>query len=560
LAAIEPWLRDVAERPQGGAPSPFFLFFHLFEPHSPYAPPEPYASRFEHAYDGEIAAADQVVGQLFDLLRELGVYREALIVLFSDHGEGLGDHGEEEHGLFLYREALEVPLIFKLPGNERAGETVRGPAQLVDVYPTVLDVLELEVPNSLAGTSLLRLDDAARPLYAETFYPRLHFGWSELRSVMLGSWHLIDGPDSELFDLKADGAERRNLLSSEERTATLLSRHLDPHRGGLTPPAIVDRETRSRLAALGYLGGSVQVPAGPLPDPKAQIPTLKALREARRYVDAQDPEAALRVYRRVLRENPRLLDGWIAVSDLLRRQGRLEDALRALRRALEVSGGDPYLFGDIALLEAGLGHLEEARVAMEAAAAAGVPVVAMRLRLAQVLAQGGHLKEAAAELQPLASEEVPAAMNALARVYSEAGDQQAAQGLLVGVLEGDPKNSEAHEHLGLVALRRGDWASAHASSKRALDLDAERPEAWNNLGVALLQLGEPSKALEAWKKAVTLDPQLYDTLYNLGMQAVELGHPELARSTLRRFVAGAPPVRYAEELRRVRVILRRLGD
>jgi len=553
LDAVEPWLREVAERP-------FFLFFHLFEPHSPYAPPEPFASRFKHAYDGEIAAADQVVGQLLDLLRELGVYRQALVVLFSDHGEGLGDHGEEEHGLFLYREALEVPLILKLPGNEGAGGTVRGPAQLVDVYPTVLDVLGLEIPNTLAGTSLLRLEDSARPLYAETFYPRLHFGWSELRSVVFGGWHLIDGPDSELFDLAADPAEGRNLLTSEERLADTLSRHLDPHRGELAAPTTVDPETRARLAALGYLGASVQVPEGPLPDPKAQLPTLAALRQARRHLEAGDSEAALSAYRRVLRDNPRLLDAWIALGGLLRRQGRLEDALQAQRRALEVSGGDPHLLGGIALLEAELGHVKQARAALAAAAEAGIPVDEVRLRLALILAREGHLTAAAEELEPLAVDEHPAAMNALARVHSEAGDQKAAQGLLLRVLELAPENAEAHEHLGLVALRRGDWSAARTFSERALALDGERPEAWNNLGVARFQLGESSAALEAWQRAVELNPQLYDTLYNLGTRALELGRPELARSALQRFVEVAPAERYAAELRRVRVLLRRLGE
>lgn len=558
LAAIEPWLRDVVRRPPGRAP--FFLFLHLFEPHSPYTPPEPFASRFKQAYDGEIAAADQVVGQLLNLLRELGVYQESLVVLFSDHGEGLGDHGEEEHGLFLYREALEVPLILKLPGNQRAGETVQGPAQLVDVYPTVLDVLGIEAPEGLAGASLLRPLDSQRPLYAETFYPRLHFGWSELRSVISGPWHLIDGPDPELFDLVSDPGERRNLWSNKAPMAATLDRHLEPHRGELAAPTVVDPGTRARLAALGYLGGSVEVPPGPLPDPKAQLPTLEALRQARRHLDAGDSEAALRAYRRVLRDNPRLLDAWIALRDLLRRQGRLKDAYEAQRRALEVSGGDPYLLADLALLEAELGRVEQARVALAAVAESGLPVVETRLRMALLLARGGHLTAAAEELQPLASAQNPAAMNALARVHSEAGEQKAAQLLLDRVLAKDPSNAQAHEHLGLVALRRSDWSAARSASERALALEAERPEAWNNLGVARFQLGEQLAALEAWQRAVDLDPQLYDTLYNLGTQALELGRPELARSALQRFLDVAPEERYAGERRRVRVLLQRFVE
>lgn len=558
LEAIEPWLREVAGK------GPFFLFFHLFEPHSPYDPPEPFASRVAHPYDGEIAAADQVVGRLLALLRQLRVYEEALVVLFSDHGEGLGDHGEEEHGLFLYREVLEVPLMIKLPGGERAGGTVPGPAQLVDLYPTIYDVLGLEIPAEMAGemvgTSLLRLEDTERPLYAETFYPRLRFGWSELRSVISGRWHLIDGPDPELFDLVEDPAEKKNLVSRARSTAETLGRYLAQHRSALVPPSAVDPDVRARLAALGYLGGTVQVPAGPLPDPKAQLPTLEALRAARRHLDAGDSMAALNAYRRVLRDHPRLLDGWIALSGLLRREGRLAEALQAQRRALEVSGGDPHLLPEIALLEAELGQVEQARAALATADAVGIPVVEVRLRLARLLARDGHFAAAAAELEPLAAQEHPAAMTTLARVRSEAGDQGTAQSLLLRSLDLDPTQARAHECLGLVALRRGDWNSARTSSERALALDGGRPEAWNNLGVARFQLGERAAALEAWQRAVELDPELHDTLYNLGTRALELGRLDIARDALQRFAAGAPSERYAEELRRVRVLLRRFQE
>src|SRR5206468_4132882 len=143
---------------------PFFAFLHLFEPHSPYEPPEPYLSRYKHAYDGEIARADEIVGNFVRFLKERDIYDRALIVFLSDHGEGLNDHGEDEHGVLLYREAIHVPLIIKFPKSARRGETVKSPAALVDVFPSVADALGVPPPAGLAGASLVaRLRGKAAP-------------------------------------------------------------------------------------------------------------------------------------------------------------------------------------------------------------------------------------------------------------------------------------------------------------------------------------------------------------------------------------------------------------
>jgi len=554
LRAAEPWLRSVAGRP-------FFFFFHLYEPHLPYAPPEPFASRYASAYDGEIAAADQVVGQLLALLRELGVYERAIIVLLSDHGEGLGDHGEEEHGIFLYREALQVPLIIKLPAGRRAGDAVGAPVQLVDVYPTLAALVGAPVPEDLPGTSLVRPagEAASRPIYAETFYPRLHYGWSDLASLIEGRFHYLDGPDPELYDLEADPSETRNLLQEQSQVAAALRRHLTAYRRTLTPPSPVADETRAKLEALGYLGGTAAVVDGPLPDPKAQIPTLADLRIAFEHVKKQEFAQAVPAFRKVLAANPGMLDAWKHLGEALRQLGRPEEALDAYRKALEISGGDGELTLTVALLHLELGRLDEARAGIARAQSRGLEVDRALRRLGLALARAGRLGEATAILRPLAATEDPPAMNALALIFAESGRRDAATAILRRVLEIDPTNAEAHEHLGLVHLRERRWDAAAAASRRALELDDRRVDAWNNLGVALYYQGQRSVALDAWERAVKLDPRQYDTLYNLGTRAVEMGRREQARRALTRFVEGAPPERYGDDLRRARVLLRRLG-
>ncbi len=549
LALAREWLRE-----HGG--EPFFLFFHLNEPHTPYEPPEPFASRYASAYDGEVAAADQVVGGLLEQLRELEVYDRALVLLLSDHGEGLGEHGEEEHGILLYRSTLHVPLLLKLPGAQRAGSRVAAPVQLADVVPTLAALLGLPLART-SGADLLAASDPEAPprrLYAETFHPRLHYGWSELASLVEGRFHYIHGPDPELYDLVEDPSEARNLLASERQRAMELRQHLATFERTLEPPATVDPATRERLAALGYVGGGGAAAGDTLPDPKGLIHTLEPLQAAFEHLRHDRLEEAEAALRRAVELNPRLLTGWEKLGETLRRRGRPAQALTAYEQALEISGGTPRIRLALGLTHLELGHLDDAR---DAILATGDADAARRLALA--FARAGRLDDAAAILQPLVATRDPAATRALARILSEQGRQRPAEALLERALHIEPESAEAHELIALVALREGRWPDAVAASRRALELDETRPEAWNQLGVALYSQGRQPAALDAWERAVTLDPNAWDTLFNLGTRAAELGRREQAWRALSRFVEGAPEERYRIDLRQARVLLRRLG-
>jgi Flp pilus assembly protein TadD len=364
LSAIEPWLRRVAAN--GG--ERFLLFFHLYEPHAPYRPPPPFADRFPSPYDGEVAAADAGVGALLGELDSLGVYDRALIVLLSDHGEGLGDHGEQEHGVFLYREALQVPLVLKLPGARLAGATIDAPAQLVDVAPTVLALLGVEAPAELAGDSLLDLDAAAPPrhLYAETFYPRLHFGWSELRSLIAGNLHFIEAPTPELYDLAADPAEREVVLERERAAARALQAALAGFPRTIAEPAAERSETERRLAALGYLGGGKVGEGGSLPDPKTKLAELArlegsiadrtALEEGLAALAAGDRERAIAVLEPVAQRG----DGaaMAALATALSDAGRGREAHVWVERALAADDRSAIAHETLGLL-----HLRDGRAA-----------------------------------------------------------------------------------------------------------------------------------------------------------------------------------------------------
>jgi len=334
------WLAGVKDRP-------FFLFLHIYEPHSPFDPPEPFKSRFRLAYDGEVAASDAIVGEFLRELKRSGLYDRSLVALLSDHGEGLGDHGEEFHGILLYREALHVPLMLKLPGSARAGDEIGTPVQLVDFLPTVVRLIELPLPAELEGQSLLDPKRRLRRVYAETHYPRIHLGWSSLRALLDERYHYIDGPRPELFDMRADPRERRNLLGSERETAESMWKELSGYPASLAAPQHVTPEEREKLAALGYLAGrSAEAPDEPLPDPKQNIHLLDDVREAFQLTQAGRDAEAVTALRGILEKSPLFLDVRYQLAQTLTRMGRYEEAYEAYKAALL---GSPSLAAPIAL-------------------------------------------------------------------------------------------------------------------------------------------------------------------------------------------------------------------
>jgi choline-sulfatase len=339
-ARLIAWLDKQGKRPA-------LLFLHLYEPHTPYEPPEPFRSRYaSHPYDGEIAAADAIVGDFVKALRDRGLYDRAMLVLLSDHGEGLGDHGEEEHGILLYRETLQVPLLVKLPRSLRAGETVTRPVALEDVLPTIAAATGLPAPKGLPGRDLLSEEDAPREIYSETFYPRIHLGWSDLRSLWDGRNQFIDARPPELYRTDLDPAERRNLFAGEGGRARAMKRSLDAILPRFELPAYISPEEIQKLGALGYLSGAGAGTRGPLPNPVEHISDLAKAREAFRLQAAGEGEKAIAAFREILAANPLFFDVQYRLAQVLSEQGRHKEAYDAFRQALTIS---PSLTSEIAI-------------------------------------------------------------------------------------------------------------------------------------------------------------------------------------------------------------------
>jgi len=392
------WRREHA---RGG---PELLFLHVYEPHAPYEPPAPFDREVASAYDGEIAAADAAVGRFLEELRGDGTYERSIVVLLSDHGEGLMEHGERQHGILLYRWALHVPLILKLPRGERAGTTVRAPVGLVDVVPTLARLLEMPVPAGLPGRSLLEEGGAPRSQYAETYYPRIHLGWSELRSLVDDTHQWIDGPRPELYDIREDPRELHDLAASDEKTARSMKSRLDRHSASFSAPEAVPAEVRERLAALGYLGGAAATHEGPFPNPRDHIREVEEVEAAFRLTKQSDDEAVV-AFRRLLARYPRLLDVHLGLAEALARLERHEEAARAFSAILALA---PAMHAEIgtrlARVSLLLGRMDDvethARAGLEASPAEARELLAWAALARDDLALAETQARAARDLAP----------------------------------------------------------------------------------------------------------------------------------------------------------------
>ena len=393
LRALEKWMNERGDKP-------IFAFLHLYEPHTPYTPPEPYLSRYPNHYDGEIASADEIVGSFIADLKSKGIYDKALIILLSDHGEGLGEHGEEEHAIFVYREALQVPLIMKLPKQRKAGATVTTPVQLVDVFPTILEQTATPAPagGRRVGQSLLAFLNGGpqRQIYSESYYARFHFGWSDLHSLIEGDSHYIRAPQPELYDLASDPHEKQNALQQNRREYVRLRDAIEPYIHETAAPANVDPEEAAKLAALGYVGSTAATKPGQvLPDPKSSMGTYHDIRQAFTWYRNGKEDDALRLTSQLLLSNSQMGDLWDLKFKILDRMGRKREAIAAARDGLHSVPTESALLLDVAKGSLDIGDLDVAQQHAELAIAT-LPSKAHEI-LANVYAKRGDINQAEAE-------------------------------------------------------------------------------------------------------------------------------------------------------------------
>lgn len=447
---------DVVQRAEtwldGHRTGPHFVWVHLYDPHDPYEPPPPYSERYkDHLYDGEIAFADSALGRFLNHLKEQHWYEGALIIVVGDHGEGLGEHGEDTHGIFLYDSTTHVPLIVKLPNEQEAGKVVEEQARTTDILPTILELLGIPAPASLDGTSLkstlLGTEAPSRTVWGETDYP-LRFGWAPLRSVRKDGFKFIEAPRPELYDLRSDPGEIRNAYVPWDSTVQKLRKELaklSAKAAGKPSAAAVAPSTTDELRALGYLStadarSSTDVPEPSLlPDPKDKVEEQNLLHVAMMASEDGQTAKARTALEKLLRLDNR---SEIGLSQLGRLEMESENYTKAalyLGRACEVNPHNATIAYDYGRALELSGDLVGARHALQASLKLNAKQLAARLLLGQVWLKSNDPKaaedefEAALLLQPASAE----AQTGLARALL----RQKKFGDVVGFLEERTKSS-----------------------------------------------------------------------------------------------------------------------
>ena len=508
-----------AQRWIAGQQEPWFCWLHLWDPHFPYAPPAPFAERFRaDPYSGEIAYVDAELGKLFSHLEKSGGLDSTLLVITGDHGEALGEHGEQEHGFFAYNSTIHVPLIICLPGVK--SRTVPDLVSHIDIFPTVCDALGIVPPAGLVGRTLLPLlgggTEEERPVYIESKGPYLSKGWAPLEGFIAGGMKYIDLPVKELYDLEHDFSEARNIISSRPLSALngALAALKEKMAGTETAAARMTLSTQAtrKLRSFGYLAGMVNEKKTAFTradDLKTLLPIQNMLRTANQLFNEKKYHAARELYEQVLASKPDDIGSYAHLADTLHFLRQPQEAVAALRRGLEKKP-------DSLVLKAKLGVFLTEVDSPEAAVALLRDVLA---------ADAGH------------GENWNYLGVALFRLKRFAQAQEAFDRSLAL----DPGNAMAHTNLGALQLARflasrdAGWLDkARAAFARAIELDNRAAAAFNGRGAAFKFAGQVEPALADWRKALELQPDLTDACFNLALTLIAAGRKDEAAGYLAR--------------------------
>jgi arylsulfatase A-like enzyme/Tfp pilus assembly protein PilF len=522
VAAALEWLNSFGQQP------PWFAWVHLYEPHFPYDPPEPFASRFKHTpYLGEVAAADAALAPLIRPIVEAAAAGSTLVVLTGDHGESLGEHGEMTHGLFAYEGTLRIPLIVFAPRVLKP-RVIDEPVRHVDIAPTVLEAIGVPIPGELDGRSLWTMAAtgrvAAAPAYFESLSASINRGWAPLFGASRGSLKYIDLPIPELYDVAADPAEARNLVTERPGEVRELQHLLAQWRGADSgsPRIAESAETRERLRSLGYVTATpaAKTRFTDADDPKRLIVIDRAIDEVVTRYQRGDLRGAIALGRDVVRRRPDMALSLEHLAFLYNEAGDHRAAADAIRRALALNPGA----SDIAAL------------------------------LGAYLTEAGLASEAVARLAPYANQPQPDVDVVIAYgvALASTGRTQEALAAFTRARALDPANALPLVDIGTVYLMAGDLDRATPAFTSALQIAPGSARAHNSLGVIAARRHDYDAALAHWQRAIALDLHDYQTLYNLGDVFVQLGRADEARPYWERYVREAPAAVDARDVARVR--------
>jgi arylsulfatase A-like enzyme/Tfp pilus assembly protein PilF len=496
--------------------APWFLWVHCFDPHDPYAPPEPFKTQFAaNPYDGEVAYTDEVIGNFLGRLEKEGHLADTIIIFTGDHGESLGEHGEKTHGYLAYNTTLWIPLTIFAPGFKH--RVISNNVGHIDIYPTVCELVNVNKPDFLQGRSLLPLMKGKKAteelIYFESLSPYYNMGWAPIRGFIYKQEKFMDSPIPEIFDLEKDFEEKNNLAGGKnleayrERLETLIGRQSSEE--SLKAEKKLDRETQERLRSLGYLAslsGSRKEMFGPGDDVKALLPYHNQSMEALDMFRAGRAREAVERLREVITARKNINTAYLNLAMIFKRQGRLSEAIAVLEAGLENLPENYDLFSQHLAFLYEASRFDEAIQSFEAG------------RFPQF-------------------EFDPVIWNYAGLAYSKKGEPQKARQCYEKSLAIDPKFAVPYNNLGTLdafEFRRTSDQSLYQKSaenfERAIALDPGYSAAYHGLGVVRFQAGDYARAIPNLEKALEIDPGLDEALFFLGLANLEAGDKTKALS------------------------------
>jgi arylsulfatase A-like enzyme/tetratricopeptide (TPR) repeat protein len=515
----------------------FFVWLHLFDPHTPYTPPEPYRSRYlKNPYDGEVTYADSIVGQLVSYLEQHQLLDHTIVVLVGDHGEGLGEHGEDEHGLLLYDSTLHVPWIMRLPGGARAGTVIDRAVSLVDVAPTLLGLLRIPAMNPADGVDLAPLLERGppppeRPLYAETFFPRLHFNWSELVSIRDDRYKLIRAPRQELFDYRVDPAESHNLMAARASIVSALDRTLAQLVAHTSAPIAggVDPDSARRLGSLGYIGATAAgAPrsSGAAVDPKDRVTIYRSLTRAREQLTNGNARDGIAALEDVVRSDPDLEPARRLLREYWLEQHQTKTGLSWFRSASARQRDASGLLVELGRFQEAAGHPSDALRTFEAALTKQPNSIEALTATGELVRRLGQNDRALALFRQAADEtnDAPPRIR-VAETLLNMGRLSEADRVLSDVLAANPKASGAHYLQAQIAEQQHDLPRAEREYRLEMTVSSWDYRAAFNLAALVGARNDHTEQVALLESIPPIAPNFPDVYFYLAKALLDLGDP-----------------------------------
>jgi arylsulfatase A-like enzyme/Tfp pilus assembly protein PilF len=510
-----PWLEERKDKR-------FFTWLHLYDPHTPYDPPPPYDKLYpNHPYLGEIAFADSQLGRLWHWLESNDLLRKTFIVFAGDHGESLGEHEEQSHGFFIYQATIHVPLIIVTPFPKLQGLVSPEVTGLVDVLPTVCDMAGLPVPSEVQGKSLLPAFFGRRrkenPLvYSETYYPRFHYGWSDLKAVQDSRYKLILAPVPELYDVVADPREEKNLVYLEKRVYERLNAEAEAFIGRASRNAYetdfskVDEETREKLSALGYVGSfadPAKLKGKKLGNPKEKIGVFNELSRAREMGLDGKVEEAVRIIQGIIATDPDVTDAYFSIGNIYFQAQRYKDAIQYFEQALGRKPDDSFAAINIALAYEAMGKFEEAEKFLLGYMEKGFADSQFYFMLGNMNYIQKKYDQAIPYFEKcLASNtESGGSYSLLGAIYIVKDDLPRAEECLRKAFEINPRLNNLHYFMAELAEKRGRMAEAEAEYLKELEVSPKHFKSMYNLARVYRTLGDEANEYVYLEKCLKTD-------------------------------------------------------